>query len=154
MQLIVGAGEALAKLQKYGFKLILISNQSGIGRGYLTWQELEEVHQRMVSLLSQYGVCLTGHYYCPHSPQENCMCRKPSSQMILRAADEFHLDVESSFMIGDTEVDMLAGRNAGCRTIYLSSGSNNSDSVVPADLVASNWFDVVQYILGKHENIL
>jgi histidinol-phosphate phosphatase family protein len=136
----------LSIFQKKGFLLILISNQSGIGRGLITMEEANNVHHRVLSILNNKGVCLDASYYCIHGPEENCSCRKPSPEMILRAAEELNVDLSNSFMIGDREVDMETGKNAGCRTILIKSGQETGISVL-ADYTADNWQDVLRHVI-------
>src|SRR5205809_175870 len=83
VRLLAGAGEALAQIQKQGFALVVVSNQSGIGRGLITSEEAEQVHQALVARLADFGVRLDAAFYCPHAPAEQCRCRKPSPEMFL-----------------------------------------------------------------------
>ena len=142
--------EVLSTFQKKGFLLILISNQSGIGRGLITMEEANNVHHRVLSILDNKGVCLDASYYCIHGPEENCTCRKPSPEMIFNAVKEFGIDMSRSFMIGDREVDMKTGRNAGCKTILF-----NPDRVLTisdfADYTADSWQDVLRYVIETSE---
>lgn len=158
IDLLPGAAEALQALRSAGFALVLISNQSGIARGYFTIGQLEEFQQALNLRLSGFGLKLDGEYYCPHLPQAplaeyelDCECRKPRPGMIHRAARELGLDPCRSFMIGDKESDMQAGRQAGCRTVRLiSSGEPGAAAVPPSpetDFVANSWADAVQWIL-------
>jgi D-glycero-D-manno-heptose 1,7-bisphosphate phosphatase len=148
VKLIAGVGECLAELQRQGYKLILISNQSGVGRGLIAAHELEKIHERLESLLAIHGVDLTSYHYCLHTPQDKCECRKPMPGMILDAIREFDLDIENSFMIGDKESDLLAGRNAGCRTIHIAFTDNEDVDLQYADFRAKDWWDIKRYILG------
>lgn len=151
---LAGAGEALAKIKTHGFALVLISNQSGIGRGLITAAEAELVHQAVVARLAEYGVRLDGVFYCPHTPADQCRCRKPSPEMLRQAAKELDLDLTRSFMIGDKASDIEAGKRAGCRTILLVPG--DSESGLPfskdqarTDFVARHWTEVLQHLLGR-----
>jgi len=121
VELLPGAAETLARLRALGFKLIVVSNQSGIGRGLVTADEAAAVHKRFVAELRAHGVELDGAYYCPHSPEDACTCRKPLPGLIEQAARELGVDLADSFMVGDKESDVEAGRRAGCRTIAFSS---------------------------------
>ncbi len=148
VKLAAGAGECLAELQHHGYKLILISNQSGVGRGLIETHELEKIQQKLESLLAEHGVSLTSYYYCVHTPEDKCECRKPMPGMILSAVREFDLDVGNSFMIGDKETDLLAGKNAGCRTIHISLTDDEIVDLEDADFAAKDWWDIARYILG------
>jgi D-glycero-D-manno-heptose 1,7-bisphosphate phosphatase len=123
VELLPGAVDALRRAADAGLRLVVVSNQSGVGRGLVSPQELDEVHARMVELLSDAGVALDGAYYCPHAPSEDCACRKPKPGLLLRAVEELDLDPGRSVMIGDKLSDEEAGRAAGCvRTIRLGPG--------------------------------
>jgi len=109
-----GAIEALKDLMTAGYMLVLVSNQSGVGRGYFSEDSVMKVHERIKEILAREGVVLDGIYYCPHAPEEACECRKPSPGMILRAAKELKIDLSKSVMIGDKQSDLDAGSAAGC----------------------------------------
>lgn len=124
------AGQALQLLQHMGYSLFVVSNQSGVAKGLFTEAALDPVHQRLTELLAQYGVELSGFYYCPHSPDGvidryavPCTCRKPLPGMLFRAAHEHDIDLSQSWMIGDILHDVEAGRRAGCQTILIDNGN-------------------------------
>jgi D-glycero-beta-D-manno-heptose-7-phosphate kinase len=143
VRLLPGAGAALAELKGQGFLLILISNQSGIGRGLLTQDEADQVHRQVVSALREFGVHLDAAYYCPHAPEERCRCRKPSPQMLLRAAEECDFDLAGSFMVGDKPSDVAAGKQAGCRTILLAAHAPAGGWDPAPDDTAADWPEVL-----------
>jgi histidinol-phosphate phosphatase family protein len=103
VRLLPGAANALQTLQKKGFLIIVVSNQSGIGRGYVTPQEAASVHQKFISLLQDAHV-VDEACYCPHAPEEKCSCRKPSTTMLFDAAVRLNINMQGSFMIGDRGV--------------------------------------------------
>ncbi|MFC7515000.1 D-glycero-alpha-D-manno-heptose-1,7-bisphosphate 7-phosphatase [Herbaspirillum sp. GCM10030257] len=124
------AGQALQLLQHMGYALFVVSNQSGVAKGLFTEAALNPVHQRLTELLAQYGVELSGFYYCPHCPDGvisryaiPCTCRKPMPGMLYRAAHEHDIDLSQSWMIGDILHDVEAGRRAGCQTILIDNGN-------------------------------
>lgn len=117
-----GAGSALKHLQAAGYKLIVISNQSGVAKRLFGLEDLSVVNQRIQELLKPYGVAVDDFYYCPHGPEDNCTCRKPQPGLILRAAEDYLVDLERSWMIGDILHDVEAGNRAGCRTIHVDNG--------------------------------
>lgn len=119
--LLSGVAPALLALQDAGFQLVVTSNQSGIGRGLLTPEQAERVHRRVVEMLAAQGIVMDGWYYCPHRPDEGCHCRKPAPGLILRAADDLVIDLARSYMVGDKESDMEAGRRAGCESILFDA---------------------------------
>jgi D-glycero-D-manno-heptose 1,7-bisphosphate phosphatase len=111
-----GAIGALRELQGR-FALVIISNQSGIGRGLITEAEAQAVHDRVIEVFARAGVGFAGAYYCPHAPDAGCPCRKPAPGLLLDAARELGLDLASSVMIGDKASDITAGLAAGCRHV-------------------------------------
>ena len=121
---------ALQLLQKEKFLLIVISNQSGVARGYFTEKDLEPVSNAISALLNKEGVIINGFYYCPHYKTGTvaeysiaCDCRKPKPGLIVRAAKDFSIDVSQSWMIGDILNDAEAGKAAGCKTILINNGN-------------------------------
>ncbi len=116
VELVPGAAEALAELQT-SWALVVISNQSGIGRGRITESEAAAVHARFLEMFAAVGVTFAGSYYCPHAPHAACRCRKPLPGMIEDAARELDLDLAASAIVGDKPSDLEAGRAAGCRTL-------------------------------------
>jgi len=149
VRLLPGAGESLAELQRVGMALVVVSNQSGIGRGLITEDEARQVHERVVALLAEFGVQLDAFCYCPHAPEAGCGCRKPSPAMLLEAADRLGLDLARSFMVGDRATDIEAGKRAGCRTVLLAP---DGASEVTADALAADWAAVMRQILAWHTN--
>lgn len=118
-----GAGRALKKLQEAGFRLFIVSNQSGVGRGYLTMADVERVNCRLVELLSAEGVRFDEIYIAPEAPEAPSRGRKPSPQFLFDARDEYGILLESSFMVGDKLIDLQCGWNAGVkRSILVRTG--------------------------------
>jgi D-glycero-D-manno-heptose 1,7-bisphosphate phosphatase len=145
VRLVDGAADALAALRRAGFTLVVVSNQSGIGRGIISPEEAESVHQRFVAELAALGVELDDVRYCPHSPDERCPCRKPSPRLLRDAARKLGVDLGASFMVGDMASDVEAGRRAGCRTVLLAPAPSGD-----ADFVAADWAEAAAYLLdGK-----
>ena len=149
VRLLPGVGEALRKLKEQGLLLVLVSNQSGIGRGLVTVEQAEQVHQEFVSRLAEYDIQLDAAYYCPHAPEDQSRCRKPSPEMLLQAAKELDLDLARSFMVGDKASDVEAGKRAGCQTILLSTKPVLNELDPTPNEVAGSWPEVVQRILGR-----
>src|SRR5215469_17955325 len=112
LELMPGVVEGLRLLQSHGFGLVVISNQSGIGRGVVGKDLVEAIHVRLRELLQQQGVELNGIYYCPHSPEQNCSCRKPSPAMIYQAAEDLDFNPGESFVVGDKSSDVEMGKRA------------------------------------------
>lgn len=123
-------GKALKHLKKAGFKLVVISNQAGVAKGYFKEEDLEEVEKLLGKMLEQYNVVLDGFYYCPHHQEgliaryaKDCACRKPKAGMILQAATDLEIDLTRSWMLGDILNDVEAGKRAGCKTILVDRGN-------------------------------
>ncbi|GEM_PF-272377 len=127
VKLFPGTGEALSILKnELKFKLIVISNQSGIARGILTKEKVNSVNAKINELLSVYNAEIDAFYYCPFHPdfssEEECLCRKPSPKLIFDAQKDFNINLGSSFFIGDTAADIECGMNAGLKTILVKTG--------------------------------
>lgn len=148
VELLPGAVGALSRLQQEGFALVIVSNQSGIGRGIITEAEADAVHDRMVQELATGGVRLDGAYYCPHRPEDKCPCRKPSPALLLRAASDLNLTLDRSYMIGDKPTDVETGRRAGCRTVALGAAASARPR---GDVVACDWAAAIGRILALDE---
>lgn len=130
IRLAHGAGVALRQLRQAGFRLFLVSNQSGIARGLIAEDAMAGVRERIAQLLRPDDVALDGFYYCPHWPHGRvahlahvCDCRKPAPGMLLRAAREHDVALGDSWMVGDILDDVEAGRRAGCRTVLIDNGN-------------------------------
>ena len=135
-ELLPGVAEAIRKINESGYLAIVITNQPVIARGEVTWEQLEEIHNKMETLLGKEGAYLDAIYFCPHHPDKgfegeipelkiDCDCRKPKPGLIYKAAEEFNIDLSQSWMVGDGKNDILAGKNAGCKTALI--GSNDFD---------------------------
>ena len=114
--------EGLKKLSGTCYKLIIVTNQSGIGRGYYTEEDYYKFREEMHKRLRKEKINIDAEYFCPHNPKENCGCRKPKIGMLEDAANDFWLDLNKCWMVGDSISDMQAGKSAGCRTIHILTG--------------------------------
>ena len=122
VELLPGAAEGLRRLAAIGLGLVVVTNQSGIGRGYFDWATLDAIHARMQALLGAEGVRLDGIYVCPHTPNDSCECRKPRRGLVDQAAARLGFDPAESVVIGDKESDIALGSRIGARTILLRTG--------------------------------
>lgn len=122
VELVAGAGAALSALAAGGFGLVVVTNQSGVGRGYFGLEALEEVNGRMVELLARDGAKLDGVYVCPHAPDDGCGCRKPRGGLLRKAGHELGFDPGKAIVVGDNEGDMGLGRAVGATTILVRTG--------------------------------
>ena len=139
IRLTPGAAEGSVQLHAAGYRLLVISNQSGVARGLFREEALAAVEEKLRSLLSEVGVPLAGFYYCPHHPEGvvpgysiECSCRKPAPGMIFRAAEDQAIDLERSWFVGDILDDVEAGRLAGCRTVLIDNGNETEWFMTPA----------------------
>jgi histidinol-phosphate phosphatase family protein len=121
--LIPCAAAALKRLRDAGYKLFVITNQSGVGRGYFSSEAVRQIHAHLDEQFGKVGVQFDRYYVCPHHPEDRCDCRKPKPKFLLEAAREHGLDLSRCFMIGDRPSDLMAGRNAGVKTILVLTGA-------------------------------
>jgi D-glycero-D-manno-heptose 1,7-bisphosphate phosphatase len=119
VEVLPGVGPGLKRLQDNGFLLLIITNQSGIGRGYFTTQQMIAVNDRLLALLAQHGVRIEKIYFAPEAPDQPSRGRKPSPQFLFDAREEFGIDLARSYVIGDKLIDLECGWNAGVRTAVL-----------------------------------
>ena len=146
-EFIQGTKEALKKLQDLGFLLIVVTNQSGIGRKYYSLQDFKKLDLWMRQELKKENIDIKKTYFCPHAPEDNCECRKPQPKMILDAQKEFDIDLKSSWLIGDKESDILAALNCGItNTILVKSGHKIDEKNTKAKFIAQNLLDATRYI--------
>lgn len=151
-EFLPGVKEAIRKLNGQGFLAIIISNQRGIAKGVMTEDDLEEINTKMGEELRKETAAIDGIYYCPHDIEDYCGCRKPEPGLLLRAAREHDIDLGRSWMIGDSESDIEAGKRAGCKTILIgSSPLNYSPKGIEPDLLANSLTAAVEILTGKDE---
>lgn len=122
VELIEGAAAALRRLASRDLGLVVVTNQSGIGRGYFDRAQLERIHDRLRERLAAEGVRLDGIYFCPHHPDDGCGCRKPRPGLALRAASELGFDPAGAFVVGDLPGDLGLGRALGATTLLVRTG--------------------------------
>lgn len=115
-----GVPNAIKKLNDAGYEIIVITNQSVIGRGMIDHAQLKKIHDKMLSDIEKDGGKILDIFYCPHRPDENCDCRKPKTKMGLDAIKKYNLDINNIIMIGDSDSDIQFGNNLGCRTIRVT----------------------------------
>jgi D-glycero-D-manno-heptose 1,7-bisphosphate phosphatase len=150
MHLLPGVASAITLLNQAGFLVIVVSNQRCVAKGLITAVDLECLHQRMRDVLREAGATIDDVYYCPHEKEPACRCRKPATGMFLDAARAHHIDLSASWMIGDSKIDVEAGRNAGCRTAQLVIDDQTGES--NADVVAPSLLDAIHQILKLEKN--
>lgn len=153
-ELLPYTGEGMRLLQKNGFALVVISNQSGVGRGLITIPQLLEIHERMKSKLREEGVKLDGIYYCPHHPDEGCSCRKPSPRLVMDAVGSLDLDLGSSYFVGDMVTDVQTGKGAGLKTVLVLTGAGRRSlgdaRRLGVDHVAEDLLEAARWVVADH----
>jgi|SRR5579863_2356013 len=149
MVFLPGAREAIRSLNQAGYFVVVVSNQRCVAKGLITTSELESMHVRMRQEFKAAGATIDAIYYCPHDFQPLCSCRKPQPGMLLEAARTHHLDLAESWMIGDSDHDVEAGKSAGCRTVQLMDDSK--PPIGGANAVASSLLDAVHKLLEVQE---
>jgi D-glycero-D-manno-heptose 1,7-bisphosphate phosphatase len=140
-----GVVEAIGLLKQAGYRIVVVTNQRCVAKGLISIPALESLHQRMREELSNAGATIDAIYYCPHEYQPICGCRKPAPGMLIEASREHALVLAASWMIGDSDIDVEAGRNAGCMTARLVE--NGETPRHRADVVASSLLDAAGQIL-------
>lgn len=151
-EFLPGIQSALETLQAYGYPLVVVTNQSGIGRGYYSEEDYQSLTHWMRGQLSAAGIELTAIYHCPHAPEQDCACRKPAPGMLLQAARQHQLDLARSWMVGDKPSDMTAARRAGVgRTVLVRSGKPVVDTS-EADAICDSLADFPQ-LLARSETL-
>ena len=148
-----GALQALRLFKNRRRLVFVISNQSAVGRGLLSRARLRELSRKMEAAVFKAGGRITAAYYCPHHPKDECGCRKPAPGLLRRAARKFPVDLGRSFVIGDEEKDIQMGRRAGCRTLLVLSGKQNSSSSkrmkARPDRVEKNLLHAARWIVSQ-----
>jgi D-glycero-D-manno-heptose 1,7-bisphosphate phosphatase len=134
VRLLPGVPEGLRLLKEHGYLLIVVSNQSGIGRGYFKEEDFHAVNKKLQELLKPYNVQIDDFFFCPHRPEDGCNCRKPKTGMIEKAIKKWNIDVSESFVIGDKDIDVQLAINAGCK-----SGIKVGTEIFPDFLKASKY---------------
>ena len=145
VRIFPGVLEALRRLKSRGFKLIIITNQSGIGRGLFTLDQYRAVESEVLRQLGDDLVDAT--YYCPDAPGQYSQCRKPAPGMVVKATRDHRIDLSRSFLIGDKEVDVECAHNAGVRAIRVRTGIQHDLTGTKADLIANDLFRAVEIIV-------
>ena len=143
-----GAIEAVRLLRGAGFAVIVVSNQSGVGRGYFSPEDLERFEAHLRADFAAHGAAVDALYSCPHAPEAGCACRKPATGMLERARAEHGLDVAKSWVIGDKASDVELARRAGCRAARVLCGAEPERGEERAEIVAADLLDAVRRILA------
>jgi histidinol-phosphate phosphatase family protein len=147
-ELLPTVPDAIKLLNNHDFKVVVVTNQSGIARGFFTEETLTNIHDKMETELGKQNARVDAIYYCPHHPDDGCECRKPKTALFQKAVRELDIDLKHSWVIGDMKSDIDAGKALGCKTLLVSTGpsTGNNISEVP-DYTANSLWEAVQYIL-------
>jgi len=147
--------KAVKLLSDYGFSIIIISNQSGINRKLILKDELDRIHVNMIKSLGECGGIIKDIFYCPHTPEQECRCRKPKTGLIEKAQKKYNIDLLSSVMVGDSAKDIECAKKSGCKKAILVQTGNGiesekilSDRNIFPDYIARDIYHAVQWIIG------
>jgi D-glycero-D-manno-heptose 1,7-bisphosphate phosphatase len=147
-ELLDGVAPALRRLADAGWRFAIVSNQSGIGRGYFAFSDYERFHARLLADLADAGIAIDATFVCPHAPEANCECRKPAPGLLWRARDELGVDLAASWLIGDSERDVEAAWRAGLRGAVRIGVAEPKPSDDPQRLEARDLGEAADHILG------
>lgn len=152
-RLLPGSGEAIRLLNRAGLLVVVVTNQSGVGRGYFSADAVEAVHRRMEESLAALDARIDAIYICPHRPEDGCDCRKPSGGMLRQAASELSIALGRSLIVGDKHSDLAAGREVGCATVLVATGYGVQEMLdiqaPPPDYCAADLLDAVRWWLNR-----
>jgi D,D-heptose 1,7-bisphosphate phosphatase len=148
-ELLPGVPEAVRLLNHSGFKVVVVTNQSGIARGYFTEETLAQIHDKMRSELAERNARVDAIYYCPHHPDEGCSCRKPGTALFHKAAEEHGIHLPGSYVVGDMQMDIDAGKALGAKTVLVTTGPQSlAPSPQPPDHVAPDLLRAAKWIVA------
>lgn len=158
LRLLPGVTTALARLKTAGARLVVITNQSGISRGFLTLKDLEAIHARLQGIFEQEDAALDAIYFCPHHPDDGCRCRKPGTAMVERAVSELQLDLKRSYVVGDHIRDVQLARNIGAKAVLLASGKVDAQALealkseqAEPNVIVTSMAEAAEWILADAE---
>lgn len=164
--ILPGAIEAIKLLKRHNFKVIVTSNQTGVAMGYFPESLIEEIHNHLKNILAENGTYLDAIYYCPHHPQakvaaygKDCPCRKPKTGLILKAKEEFNLDLNRCYVVGDKFIDIEFAHNAGLKSILVLTGYGKGEirwaahkHPLKPNFVAKDLYQAAKWIINEHLN--
>lgn len=143
------AANGLRWLHSLGYRLVVITNQSGVGRGFFTLEAVAAMNARLKSMVEVAGAHLEGIYFCPHTPEAGCDCRKPAQGLLIQAARELHFNPAAAVVIGDKDSDIEFGRRAGAKTILIADHANAACKKFLPDFVAPNLLEAARNIIAQ-----
>lgn len=156
LRLLPGAAEGIRLLNQAGLKVVVVTNQSGIARGYFTAATVEAIHQELVRQLAVHGARIDAFYYCPHHPKEGCLCRKPRPALVTKAARDLSLDLSRAYVVGDRDLDLRLAQNIGAKGILVLTGYGREEAtrlshlgLTPA-FIAKDLLEAARFIVEDH----
>ncbi|MBI5882908.1 MAG: D-glycero-beta-D-manno-heptose 1,7-bisphosphate 7-phosphatase [Elusimicrobia bacterium] len=155
LEVLPGAAEAVRRLGKAGLKVVVVSNQSGVGRGYFSRRTLQRIHAELKARLARAGARLDAIYCCPHLPPgqgvKPCGCRKPGTGLVEKAARRWGLELPECFFVGDSTTDLQTARNAGCAPVLVRTGKGGRDGRYKArpEAVCKDVLEAAKWILRR-----
>jgi histidinol-phosphate phosphatase family protein len=155
-ELLPEAAGGIKLLNKHHFQVVVVTNQSGIARGYFTEETLAKIHDKMHDELARQGAHVDSIYYCPHHPDDGCDCRKPSPKMVLQATSDLNIDLSQSYVVGDSAMDIEMGKRAKCKTILIKPGANAGKAIdcsYKPDYIASSVIVAAQLIIADANDL-
>ena len=151
IELLPSAGSGMRRMQEYGLGLLVVTNQSAIGRGYFDDRRLEQIHERLRKLLSEEGVQIEAFYYCPHIPDDECRCRKPEPGMIEMAVEAYGFQPDNAVVIGDKLCDIELGQRVGATTILVGTGygrETHRENIASPDYFVADLSEAADLLCG------
>ena len=134
-----GVPEAIKKLNDYFDFIFVVTNQGGVGLGFMKESQLKKIHDYMIAELKKQGATIHDVAYCPHKPKAGCECRKPKSKLILDLSEKYDVELSQSYMVGDTDTDIIAGKRVGTKGVFLGKSDPLADAVFPDLISAVDW---------------
>lgn len=147
---IRGSKKAVKLLKDKGFSVYIVTNQSGVERGYFTIEKLKEVNDKLISEFAKDDIKIDGLVFCPHHPDKKCDCRKPKPKMVLDMARKGRVNLEESYFVGDKIIDVQTGKNAGCKTVLVQTETTlfeNEDDWTDPDFIAKDLLEAAKWIV-------
>jgi D-glycero-D-manno-heptose 1,7-bisphosphate phosphatase len=146
VQFLEGVIPSLNQIQQLNYKLVVITNQSGIGRGIISQTQSTLVENYFLDQLSLNGINIDGYYYCPHAPWDHCLCRKPSTSLFMQAKNDLDIELENSIMIGDKESDVQSGINLGMKSFLIREMDGSSIDCVGKYIEINHFSKILDYL--------
>ncbi|HPZ07140.1 MAG TPA: D-glycero-beta-D-manno-heptose 1,7-bisphosphate 7-phosphatase [Candidatus Eremiobacteraeota bacterium] len=148
-EFIPGSVEGMKLLFDKDYKLVIVTNQAGIGKGYYRKEDMEKLHNYVISLLKEKNIEIAGIYFCPHDPAENCNCRKPGTAMTEQSIRELNINISESYCVGDKTCDIKMGKDTGCKTILVKTGKGGQDGEykVEPDFIVEDLLEAAKLIV-------